>query len=639
MATPSVFNFTYTKYTSEPQLQSVVIDTREYTLYFEDNFPNWVRFLNAVPRPNVNNSIWDASIGLNGSVLDNMPPGTHTANISLTAYVSDNQGGGGFGSGDLIDGVDTFTVNVTIVDNILLDLDPTNLFFTYEIGGSLPSDQSIQVSASTNWSLAASESWVNVGSSTGSTSELVTIGVSPSSLTPGVYNATLTLTDGVSVKTANVELIVTNPTMGEFLLVTPEVVELVEQLGELPLQSKDLQINSSQSWDATLTETWMQLSASSGTAGITTIQVSADSQSLGLGVYNGQIRFDANGIIKVVNVVLIILELGLDGIESDTTYFIDDRNYLSSGSALPNTFLNARIIDNYLGNAYQLQKSAPFFNGNAKILMGQEGNHIIKSIPVTDNLITSAFIPVTPMIQSLEAYEKSRFDTTETLIGNLSGVRFFKGKTPIVANRATYMPQLVYMTAESKIALAGFSDLVPSTISIAGSVTDTIAVSFSGTNYVYQCIVDLSNYQLSPGDQLSIGFAGQSVDVIIIDRTPQLTQLAFENEWNIYELFDLRGFLSIDSIPKEVTTERFIEGEEITRILESKEIDEFTLNTGHIFSNEESEWISRLNSSKRIYLHIKGNWVEVVRRTRKIEKFKTRKHFRSYNLKFRKAVV
>jgi uncharacterized protein (TIGR03437 family) len=115
-------------------------------------------------------------------------------------------------------------VTLNIQGSAAITATPFQLTYTYQLGGTVPSSQAVQVSGSTTGlpftvhvSTTSGGNWLVVNNSSGSTPSVLSVSVSPSSLTAGTtYTGTITIQGTGSAATAapssvTVTLIVTAP--------------------------------------------------------------------------------------------------------------------------------------------------------------------------------------------------------------------------------------------------------------------------------------------------------------------------------------------------------------------------------------------------------------------------------------------
>lgn len=86
------------------------------------------------------------------------------------------------------------SVRCTVTERI--ELDATQLDFNHTNGAANPDTQAVQVSGnSLDWSAAASESWVTLDTTSGTTPSVINIGVDAGGLAAGIHSATVTVTN------------------------------------------------------------------------------------------------------------------------------------------------------------------------------------------------------------------------------------------------------------------------------------------------------------------------------------------------------------------------------------------------------------------------------------------------------------
>lgn len=93
-----------------------------------------------------------------------------------------------------------------------LTVNPTNLNFTYTIGGTVPSSKSITVS-STNpiaFNVAVSQTWTTLNKTNGTTPTTVLVGINPTGLSAGTYNSIVGFTSSINNPQVNIQLVVSS---------------------------------------------------------------------------------------------------------------------------------------------------------------------------------------------------------------------------------------------------------------------------------------------------------------------------------------------------------------------------------------------------------------------------------------------
>ena len=388
-------------------------------------------------------------------------------------------------------------VSITVENTILLQVNPNTLVFPWVVGAALPQNQSMQIVTESNWSAIASQSWVNITQTQGNQSGQTFIGVDPTGLPVGNYEGLVTVTDNLFTRNTIVTLQVTEgDTDTSYLYVAPSNINFISELQVINLTQIPLNIETSHNWTATTTETWLVLSATSGAAGITTINAHVVSENLTVNNYTAEIHLTCNGIIKTVYVLLNVIEFYVQGITNDTLYFAEDRPKLQATATENNTFLGVNHVSSNGDENLNYIKEAPFFNSIASVIIGDETEFLLKKSVPTTNLISQIINNIKPINIDLAVYKKNTFTGNETTLPTYTGLKFLNGKTPTTASKLSYIPSVIYVSANSFISISALLPDGPENIIITGDVTTTITASIAPNLYVYNAIVNLSSLNL-----------------------------------------------------------------------------------------------------------------------------------------------
>jgi uncharacterized protein (TIGR03437 family) len=212
-------------------------------------------------------------------------------------------------------------VNLTVSGSTALIASPTSLTFEGP-QGQTPPQRTITLTAADGSNLGYSvavegenTSWLiaPLGGFTGpSGTTLVTIGVNPSSLAPGRYEARLRFTPSGTQNTTPLRIPVTyTVTATATLTATPNRLELT-QIGAIPppQQSINLASNiSGQTFVASDNQPWMELVQTSGSLPIT-LGVRFDSAALAPGTYNGTITVQSSTLQTIQIPVVLTVQSG-----------------------------------------------------------------------------------------------------------------------------------------------------------------------------------------------------------------------------------------------------------------------------------------------------------------------------------------
>ena len=639
---PTSFHFNYKKFVYA-QIPAVVVITLPeiYRLLPIRNaritsaLPPWLEVYNLLA-----NNIEDSdnnisfSLRLKNEYIDHMV----VANYSTTIRFSYESYFGFFWVTKVVS--PNYTVAMQVIDTVLLNVTPSNLLFNYTIGAALPSSKIAQIIAESNWSVASDKSWVTLSNTNGVGNSQLIIGVDPSSLTVGSYDATVLIQDGNRQENIVVTFVIDEgDTPTSFLYVNPRNLEFVSEFNKPNTKEFNLNIETSHSWTTTVSESWIVLSATTGNSGVQNVTVSVDSIGLETGIYTGFIDFISNSIMKKVYISLRVIAFLEDGINSETLYFAKDRNELKVTNVADNTFLVLDFVTSTTTNNLPYQKQAPFYQGVSRVLIGEETEDLLLSKTPTNTFTTRIVNSIKPLNISFSSFIENKISGAITPLGQYSNVRFLNGHTPMVPNKLGYIPSTIYLTNKGVVSISILSFSLPESAEITGDATATITAALASDLYVYNLIVDLASLNLVTGNNIAIKFGDITTNVVVKEPAIETTLLAFENEWNEYEFFECTGFFTKTIDVKKRTTTVQVEGKQHTKITSLDVGYKYTVNTGNIYSQEEKDWLSTLLIATKAFIYIDGSPVEIIMKTKSLQIYKTREHTKSYDLKFIKAIV
>lgn len=630
--TPPV-NFTYKKYTTVPVPVQVTADILSTTNYFEaTNLPNWLEAVNLTyDYPNLKASRF---LRIKKSVADTLPPGNYSAEIGFER--------GNFATfpPEIFQITSSYTVTMQLQDTIILDVSPSVMTFDYNEGDAAPATKPLQIVSENNWNITTDQSWITLSANSGSLNSTVQIGVDPTSLSFGVYEAKVTVNDGVFSRDITILLTVTTAQTGDnFVFLNPQNVEFLSQQGVANPILKSLNIDSGNDWDAVTSEPWLILSTYNGLGGITDIDLSVDSTALSVGVYQADITVSSNGVIKKAYVILRVVNYSVEGLMDNSQYFADDRVVFSAGSVTENSYLSLILeaSTSLETNNYTIKQ--PYFRGVAKAYIGLETPFLLASFLPTEDFTSRIKNDLQPVNYNLDAFEEGRFTGITLSVANYTNLRFLKGRSPSVPNRLSYIPQKITVSSQAIIQLTILSENAPLSAQLSGAITATINGGLNNGLYIYSLLLNLAQYSLTQGDVFNLVFGDQNLTVQIDDDYIELNTLAFENEWGTYEFFETRGNLIEEAVVKQTLFSRALDGKNQSRILEADEDTEFTLNTGFIQTLNEVNWLKRILYAKRCFFYVDNKPVEIILVTKRLRIYESRNHVHAYQIRFKRAIV
>lgn len=279
---PSALTFNYQIGDANPAGQNVNLTATDGPVSFTaaaatSSGGNW---LSASPANG--NSPQSIGIAVNPSGL---AAGTYNGTVTVDAAAA--------GNGPQVVAV---TLNVTAAPTI--SASPSALSFNFQIGGSNPASQNVNVTAtdgpvSVNAAAATSSggNWLSVTPGSGNTPQTLTVSVDPSGLAAGTYNGTVTVTSATASNSPQVVAVTFTVSAAPVLTVSPAQLTFNYQVGGSNPASQAVSITGSASLAYTAAASggaWLSISSTSGnTPGSLNVQV--DPSGLAAGTYNGTV--------------------------------------------------------------------------------------------------------------------------------------------------------------------------------------------------------------------------------------------------------------------------------------------------------------------------------------------------------------
>jgi hypothetical protein len=230
------------------------------------------------------------SVSINPSGL---AAGTYNANVTINSAGASN-------SPKAI----PVSLTVTAAPVTTLTVSPANLSFTYQMGGTVPAGQSINVTGSSamGYTATSSGSWLSVTPASGNTPGSLTASVNPSGLAAGTYNGTVTVTAaGASNSPQKVIVTLTvtaAPSGNPALNISPGTVSFSYPAGSTASGTQTITVASSGSalniTAAASGGGWLTVSPASGSTP-SMLTVKANTSGLAAGTYNGTVTITSSG--------------------------------------------------------------------------------------------------------------------------------------------------------------------------------------------------------------------------------------------------------------------------------------------------------------------------------------------------------
>lgn len=631
--TPFSHTFTHTQNTPSQQLSVVVEYEVPQTAFTPVNVqilnqPSWLIVEDIFVDSGIPKKI-EFNAKINAQVADNLPAGVYTGNIKLryrqklTTHTTTD-----------------FVITLNVEEGNLLSLSPSVMNFDYKIGDPLPQNKIMQLNSNYNWNITKTQTWLGVTPISGLGNASVVISADPSGLPVGTYTGNVLVQDQNATQSILVTLTITGQdTETDFLYTTPENIEFLSEFEVVNNTLKPLQIEASSSWTITKENFWIVLSATSGNAGTSSVNISVDSEALDEGTLIAPITITMGNIIKQVFIKVTVVKFITEGLTSESLYFAKDRNKLKVSTITDNTYLQLGVLASTQNDVLSYTQEAPYYKGIAAIVVGEETEVLLKSFKPSEHLYSAIRNNINPIVYQVAARNINKINNSVSVVQDYSNLSFLKGKTPTVANKLCYIPEYITITENAKLSLTVLADAFPGNLVVTGAINHQISGSLSNNLYVYNAILNLKNLGLVTGDVIQITFGTLVINATIKTAEAEENILAFQNEWGEYEYFNTTGFLTKTDAVRKITTDLAVEDETQTKIVSIDAGVDYTLNTGYIYTQEEKDWLTKILQSKRVFLYEDTAFTEIILTTTKLQRYKTREHVASYNLQFKKAII
>jgi len=276
---------------SNPNSQMVPVTSSNGNVAFTVSTMNGGSWLSVLPASGTTNST-TLTVSAN---ISGLAANTYTASIIVTAP-------GALGSPA------TIPVTLTVGQNVLSTL-PSQLSFSYQVGGAAPTAQNLTVNSSgtaLTFTAASTVSWLSVTPGGGTTPGTVGVSVNTAGLTPGTYTSANAISISAN-NSSNSPLGVTvtlTVTPAPPLVPTPTTLSFLYQVGGSLPGSQPVSLatgNESLPFTATPSSTgnWLGVTPTSGTTP-GSISVSVNPAGLNPGTYGGTVTVVATGSTTVM---------------------------------------------------------------------------------------------------------------------------------------------------------------------------------------------------------------------------------------------------------------------------------------------------------------------------------------------------
>jgi hypothetical protein len=628
MITPNNVNFTYKKYNSIPP---AVLLTHDVVFNSVPTIPaiyaNYLELYDA--------TLETVKIRLKAPGADSLAVGLNTFSLTVELYDVDLSKNKTVGN---------ITLNITVEDTIVLSVSPTNISYNYQIGGTAPSSKLISVSSENDWTLAKNAAWLSLSTASGSGSGSFNVSVITTGLTSGSYTDTITVNDGVTTKTIAVNFTVTDANTGtDYLYVSPTNLSFGFTVGGTIPPSKNIELNASTTFTASVNETWVNLPTTSGVAGPQVIQAAllnnAALTALAEGEHYATITITSGAVVKTVIITLTVYDVTAQTPSNTNLLFTEEENTLSLKSSRLDTFMQLNYTTNYNSVLFNYTVELPFFKGLAERNIGLIPKKIIGDQFLIGLAETAVFQPYFPLLLNIELHEKELFTEAIVATSSVNGLKFIKGYKP-TTNLLSEISRTIFLTTKATLCFSVLSENASSgNIEITGTITKTINVtdSVSADKDFYTVVIPIASMgNFWEGHELNITFLGETITVVIIDEGVDHTMVFWENENGCFDALELTGEVAIDAGIKRKTATFRGDSKHTTKnkVLEILKPRSYKVNTGIVRTKESLEMIYNMLSSKNLYLQTQGITVAVIPSTSEVPTFTSLDNFQSFDINF-----
>lgn len=528
-------------------------------------------------------------------------------------------------------------VELNLIYTQLLEVTPSSANFSFVIGGSQPSSKHFSVKSESNWTVAKTQSWLNLSATSGSNNGSFSASVTTAGLSPGTYNDTITVDDGGTPKLISISLTVSDPDTGsDYLNIYPINLNFGFTEGGTVPNPLTVDINASAGYSVSTAQAWISISSSSGVSGVSTIDIGMQNLgSLAVGDHVGYVDFTLGTIVKRVTVNLTIFELVSESLTPGQLYFCDDENYIRVSSGRQDTNLLMNINASFEGKSFAVPYDIPFFEGVASKRIGPSAHNIIGQRNIFGLADISIFSPYSPVNLNIDINEIETDTDAVLQTISLSGIKFVKGMKPST-NWLSNLPREIFLSKSGTLIFSVLSGgAAAGNLVLSGDVDLTIQGPVQAMEF-YTVVIPLAAIQgIKVGDVLVATILGESITVNVIEDNMYHTMIFAETPWATFESFECRGaFIETSNYKDAAYAFRKNHMQVETKVYERKNLRTYQVNTGLMYSQEMKQYLSKILESPNMYLKTDGLFEKVRCTTKKREVLNVLEESRDATLTF-----
>jgi uncharacterized protein (TIGR03437 family) len=211
-------------------------------------------------------------------------------------------------------GTDALAIEARVPNPSIIGAAPASLQFSYTVGASAPTAQSISItntgSGTLSWNATASATWLTVSPASGTAPSSLSVSISTSGLSAGTYNGSVQIAaSGASNTPFSVPVTLTVVQPAPILALAPQALTFNYSVGGSVPAAQTVSITNAGggtlTWTASTSVYWVSVSPASG-AGPGTLTVAINPANLASGTYNATVQVAASASSSSIAVTLVV---------------------------------------------------------------------------------------------------------------------------------------------------------------------------------------------------------------------------------------------------------------------------------------------------------------------------------------------
>jgi len=549
------------------------------------------------------------------------------------------------------------TINLNILENVVIDVSPTNLSFGHVIDQTLPPDQNVSVTIPSEainqeftievdkmFTVSGSSlifdglathpqfGEINVYTGTGSQTLKVVLNSTVNTLSPGTILDTLRVVKETTTRVVGLTTILTSDS---FVDISPSAFNFEAFIGFLEAEKQQIRVQSS-GVIVVNAPFWLNIDTTSANLSLISDVKPVPSTSLSPGTYQNNIEVVANGVTYLIPATYIIYEKVQLGLSLQNLNFTDDYKSISTFTEDDTFRLLLELQVNYYNynnpNLRQkvLNYTLGFFNRKLQFFIGKTLNNILPELLdlntinfenlIESNTFTTYYLPAQINLQCVFQNINNPTDTDEISFTN---IKFVTGRKPMRTLPSTVLLDFYnapLRVTQKSVTLFNFHKeenhnlriykngvFINSVAHVVGS-NRLFGYKHSFNSYTPGDVIEIRLYQPQP-QQLPIGWFEDSVNYlsqtyIVFPEGKESHIIAWEDEYRCIQLMEFTGSITYKMAYESKIIKDYRSFKETMRKIDGTRQQNVTINTGPILK-ENTKQLDGLLDSKRAWLLFK----------------------------------